>query len=129
MRADPPLPLIPYAQVEVLRVIQDQPGVSVGGVASALQLAPNTVSTLVKALVTAGHLDQQSVAGKGRTTRLFLTRQAVTTIEIWDQKRAALIGDVLSSMDPDDVRTIAAALPALTQFRDELERRIASIRQ
>lgn len=129
VRADPPLPLIPYAQVEVLRVVQEQPGVSVGGVADALQLAPNTVSTLVKAMTTAGVLQQEPVAGKGRTTTLFLTEKAEATIEVWDRKRAELIGDVLASMPEESVAAIIDALPALAQFQAELERRIASLRR
>ncbi|MEE4024050.1 MarR family transcriptional regulator [Gordonia sp. PKS22-38] len=128
VRAAPPLPVVPYAQVEVLRVVQDRPGISVGGVAEMLQLAPNTVSTLVKALVSAGLVDQQAVAGRGRTTTLSLTRKAEEMIEIWDRRRAEILGDVLDSMSPAAVQQISDALPHLLELQQALEEKIADLR-
>ncbi len=128
VRAAPPLPLVPYAQVEVLQVVQDRPGISVGGVADALQLAPNTVSTLVRALVGANLIDQQSVAGQGRTTTLTLTREAEEMLSVWDRRRAEILGEVLASMPPKAVRSITATLPHLTELQEAIEQKIAELR-
>lgn len=124
VRADPPLPLLPYAQVEVLRAVQEVPGISVGGVADSLQLAPNTVSTLVRILVESGHLEQTSLPGEGRTTRLTLTTEARQMIDVWDQRRAVLVNDVLDQLSEDHVAALRAAVPALLRLQEELERRV-----
>ncbi|MCF6389708.1 MarR family transcriptional regulator [Mycobacterium sp. MBM] len=126
VRADPPLPLLPYAQVEVLRVIQDQPGVSVRGVAQTLQLAPNTVSTLVRALLNADLIEQQPVVGRGRTTTLTLTESAVSMLDVWDDRRAEVVSEVLESLPTGSVEAISRALPALAEFQTALEQRIGA---
>lgn len=45
---------LPDAQVELLLLIRAQPGISVKEAAGRLRTAPNTVSTLVRDLATAG---------------------------------------------------------------------------
>lgn len=120
VRADPPLPLVPYAQVEVLRVLEDTPDLSVRGVADVLQLAPNTVSTLVRALVEVGYVRQTQ--GHGRSTRLRLTATARDVIDVWDERRAAVLHGVLSRLDPADREAIAAAVGPLLRLQEELER-------
>lgn len=128
VRSEPPLPPVPWAQVEVLRAVQDRPGVSVSGVADILQLAPNTVSTLVRALVNARFIDQQQVAGRGRTTTLHLTDEAVAMISVWDQRRAEVLSEVLDSMPRSAVLALEDALPHLLQLQEALERKISASR-
>src|SRR4051812_46290319 len=48
------------AQVELLRLVEAQPGVGVRDAAAALHLAANTVSTLVGGLVAAGLLERRA---------------------------------------------------------------------
>ncbi|WP_224404037.1 MarR family winged helix-turn-helix transcriptional regulator [Pseudonocardia sp. ICBG1034] len=120
VRADPPLPLVPYAQVEVLRVLEDSPDLSVRAVADVLQLAPNTVSTLVRALVEVGYVRQSP--GHGRSTRLRLTATARDVIDVWDERRAALLQTVLGRLSEADRAAIGAAVEPLLRLQDELER-------
>jgi DNA-binding MarR family transcriptional regulator len=47
------------SQIELLRLVETQPGVGVRDAAAALHLAPNTVSTLVGGLVAAGLLERR----------------------------------------------------------------------
>ena len=120
VRADPPLPLVPYAQVEVLRVLEDTPDLSVRGVADVLQLAPNTVSTLVRALVEVGYVRQDP--GPGRSTRLRLTATARDVIDVWDDRRAIVLQTVLGRLTEADRAAIGAAVEPLLRLQEELER-------
>lgn len=120
VRADPPLPPVPYAQVEVLRVLQENPGLSVREVADILQLAPNTVSTLVRALVEVGYVRQ--TRGRGRTTQLWLTATARDVIDVWDERRAIVLHGTLQQLNGADRDAIAHALGPLLKLQEELER-------
>src|SRR5690242_10328070 len=64
------------AQIELLRLVETQPGIGVGEAAGALHLAPNTVSTLVGELVTLGLLERRRDPGDRRAARLELTDAA-----------------------------------------------------
>src|SRR5689334_7746326 len=61
------------AQVELLRLVESQPGIGVGEAAGTLHLAPNTVSTLVGHLVAQGLLERRPDPGDRRAARLELT--------------------------------------------------------
>ncbi|UOZ06113.1 MarR family winged helix-turn-helix transcriptional regulator [Amycolatopsis sp. WQ 127309] len=76
VRADVPSFPLPGAQVEVLRVVADHPGVGVAAAARELHLAANSVSTLVNQLVEAGLLHREPDPLDRRATRLELTAAA-----------------------------------------------------
>ena len=50
---DWPVERLPAAQLDLVRLVGQQPGIGVADAASQLRLAPNTVSTLVRQLVAA----------------------------------------------------------------------------
>ena len=52
----PAMPLS-VAQLELLSLVQEHPGARPGDLAGLLRLAPNSVSTLANAMVSAGMLD------------------------------------------------------------------------
>ncbi len=112
---------LPPAQSELLRLAAAQPGLSVADAAHELRLAPNTVSTLVGRLTTAGLLDRARAVADGRSVRLSVTEKARQRIASWRDLRAELGARALDRLSAPDRATLAAALPALLRFAAELE--------
>ena len=105
VRDDWPLEPLPAAQVELLRLVSEQPGVGVGEAAARLHLAANTVSTLVGQLGSAG---------------LVLTPAADARIAAWRERRVVAARRALEALSADDRVRLHAALPALERLVEEL---------
>ena len=110
------------SQVEVLRLVETQPGVGVRDAAAALHLAPNTVSTLVGGLAAAGLLDRRPDPDDRRATQLHLTPTATTRLRRWRDERDRVLVSALEHLDADDRQRLAASLPALERLLAQLER-------
>jgi DNA-binding MarR family transcriptional regulator len=65
--------LLRGAQVELLHVVADQPGIGVAAAAGRLHLVDNSVSTLVNQLVASGLLSRGTDPEDRRAARLELT--------------------------------------------------------
>jgi DNA-binding MarR family transcriptional regulator len=115
-RSDQPDEPLPAAQMEVLRVVQAQPGIGVKAVAAALGTAPNTVSTLVGDLTTGGLLDRSPAPENRRAVRLTLTPNADALINGYTDRRRRIAVSAADQLDPADVAALAAALPALNRL-------------
>ena len=113
VRRSSQLPALPDAQVEVLRVVEASPGIGTGRVAEQLQLVPNTVSTLVGELVTAGLLTRERDEADRRAARLRLTATAQERLEQWGAVRDQVVSAALAQLDPRERQALADALPAV----------------
>jgi len=116
VRADVPGFPLPGAQVEVLRVVADHPGVGVAAAARELHLATNSVSTLVNQLVEAGLLHREPDPLDRRATRLELTPAATDRMAAWRRARTGLVADALTGLSEEDNAVIEQALPALEKL-------------
>ena len=114
------VPPLPEAQRELLFVVANQPGIGIGIAAQALDLAGNSVSTLVNALVDQGLLHREPDPADRRAARLTLTTKAQERMAAWRAARAALIGQALDRAASEDRAAIAAALPALRRLLDQV---------
>ncbi|GAA3855777.1 MarR family transcriptional regulator [Amycolatopsis tucumanensis] len=108
----PHAPLRP-AQVELLRVVHEHPGIGVAAAARALHLAGNSVSTLVNQLVDAGLLDRHVDPDDRRAARLELTAAARARLANWRRTRTGFVADAIATLPAKDRDAIEAALPAL----------------
>jgi len=118
VRRDWPVPPLPPAQVELLQVVADRPGVGVTDAAAALSLATNTVSTLA----VAGLVDRRRPgSGDRRAVHLALTPAAEERIAMWRDRRAELVAAALGSLGGQDRARLEAAVPALGRLADALE--------
>jgi DNA-binding MarR family transcriptional regulator len=106
-------PQLRGAQIELLRVVHDQPGIGVAAAARELHLAANSVSTLVNQLTDLGMLVRETDPTDRRAIRLHPTDIAVKRMEEWRYARAQLVGSGIAELDPADRQAIAAVLPAL----------------
>jgi DNA-binding MarR family transcriptional regulator len=121
VRADVPGFPLPGAQVEVLRVVADHPGIGVAAAARELHLAANSVSTLVNQLVDAGLLRREADPIDRRAARLELTGTAVDRIAAWRRARTGLVAVALAELSEEDTKAIESALPALEKLMGVLK--------
>jgi DNA-binding MarR family transcriptional regulator len=118
-----PWPTTPLsaAQVELVRLVRQEPGRTVSEAAEALGVAPNTVSTLVGQLTDAGLLRREPDPGDRRVARLHITEAARHRIEQWRDQRVELIADALDRLPPADRDALAAAVPALARLAGAMQ--------
>ncbi len=112
---------LPPAQGELLRLAASRPGITVADAAQELRLAPNTVSTLVGKLTSAGLLTRSRGPQDARTALLTVTDSARRRLAQWRDLRAELTGQALARLTPGDRRALAAALPALQRLAEGME--------
>lgn len=113
-------PQLATAQVELLLVAEEEPGIGIAAAARSLEVADNTVSGLVNALVDAGLLARETDPADRRAAKLFLTPAGEARLTGWRAARAELVGGALERLDDADRAAIASALPALRRLRDQL---------
>jgi DNA-binding MarR family transcriptional regulator len=110
------------SQVELLRLVEGQPGVGVRDAAAALHLAPNTVSTLVGDLVAAGLLERRPHPVDRRAARLALTAAATERLQRRRDERNRMLTAALAELDAGDVAALRSSVPALERLLAVLER-------
>ena len=116
VRADVPGSPLPGAQVELLRVVADRPGIGVAAAARELHLANNSVSTLVNQLADSGLLRREADPADRRAARLEITAAAADRMAAWRRARTGLVADALAELSEEDTEAIAQALPALEKL-------------
>lgn len=112
-------PLSP-AEAEVLVTVHESPGVGIADVARLLALAPNTVSTLVRSLVAAGHLVREQDPADRRVAVLRLTPAGTRRVQRWRGEGGKVVAGALGALATTEQHDIAAALPALRRLADVL---------
>ncbi|MDQ1732740.1 MAG: hypothetical protein QOK10_2899 [Pseudonocardiales bacterium] len=111
-----PLAAVSGAQVELIRLVRRQPGASVAETAAELGLAPNTVSTLVGQLVTAGVLERTPDPNDRRVARLSLTPTAQRRVERWRDQRGAALAQALSGLSREDRTVLRRAVGIMARL-------------
>ena len=111
---------LPTAQSELLRLVADQPGITVAEAARELRLAPNTVSTLVGRLTGQGLLSRARALADARSVRLGVTRRAQQRLASWRDLRADLAQTAMLQLAEEDRRVLADAAPALRRLAERL---------
>lgn len=101
------------AQLELVRLVRRQPGISVAQAAQQLNVAANTVSTLVGQLTEAGLVDRRPDESDRRVARLALTPEARDRVEAWRDRRTAVLAAAMGRLAPGE--------------RSELERVVATL--
>jgi DNA-binding MarR family transcriptional regulator len=101
------------AQMDVLLDVRRNPGQSVTQLADRLQLARNTVSTLVGQLDQAGLLVRSTDSSDARVTLLSLSPAAAERMARWRARRAAAVQQALDALSPPDRAAVEEALGPL----------------
>lgn len=113
LRSAMPGPPLRGAQVELLQVVEQQPGIGIGPAGCVLHLAANTVSTLVNQLVDVGMLVRATAPDDRRVARLWLTQAATQRLAAWHRTRVEFVAAGMARLPAADHQALVAALPAL----------------
>ncbi|MEV7890134.1 MarR family winged helix-turn-helix transcriptional regulator [Streptomyces sp. NPDC002817] len=120
LRREMPAPQLRGAEVELLRLVVDRPGIGISDAARELYLAGNSVSTLVNQLARQGYLVRETDPADRRAARLMPTPAAEARLSEWRRRRADLVRHQMARLDEADLETLAAAIPALRRLADNL---------
>ena len=115
------LPDLPDAHIELLRTLEATPGLSVREVADRLQVAPSTVSNLVRATTAGGLVERRPSAVDQRAVELVASPAALALLARYDEASRALLHAALGRLDAADRRAVAAAVPALARLLASLD--------
>lgn len=110
------------AQVGLLRLVEQRPGVSVKEAAELLRIAANTASTLVGELTEAGLLVRARNPENRRVVRLELTADADRRLAEYAARRRAILAAALAELDPLALADLTRALGHLRRVEDLLAR-------
>lgn len=113
VRANMDGPALPTAEGELLGLVHRSDGIGVAEAAAALQVAPNTVSTLVGHLVGVGLLSRHPNPSDRRAALLGVTPAGDRRVVESRQRRAAVIDHAFESLTPADRALVLGSLPAL----------------
>jgi len=111
---------LPMAQVELLLALRDLPAIGLGDLASALRLAPSTVSGLVQRLVESGLVNRETDPGDRRATVIELSAAGREQLVDWERAHERRFGAALEALSAADRASISAAIPALNRLVDRL---------
>lgn len=115
-RADP----LPLSELEIMRLLARQPGLSVNEVAGELGLHPTNVSTGVRSLVHRGLLERQPDPADRRVVRLTPTELALTSRMSRERSWGESLSPVLAEMTSSERRALSAAQEALAALAQRL---------
>ena len=107
--ADITLPKPPEVQLGAVRLLREQPGLTIRELASALQLKQGNASALVTTMVTAGMLRKEQDPSDRRVTRVYLTDAELGRVEQVDAVFTGYVDAALATLTAEQ----RAALPAL----------------
>ncbi|WP_423263248.1 MarR family winged helix-turn-helix transcriptional regulator [Frondihabitans sp. 4ASC-45] len=116
------LPLIPDAQIEVLRRLFPDKWVSPTVLGRQLGLARPTVSNLVVAMERSGLVSRRADEADARSTKVGLTDLAREQLHVYDSAAEGLLTSILRDLTPAEQGTLRDALPLLGHIRTALER-------
>jgi DNA-binding MarR family transcriptional regulator len=108
------------AQGELLRLVVEQPGISVSAAAKELRLAGNSVSTQVQHLSRLGYLSRETSPTDRRGAVLRATAAGEERLSRWADERAELFARQLLRLSEQDLGALTAALPALRALTDSI---------
>src|ERR1700742_3234399 len=121
VRTDVPFEALPMAQIEVMQLLAERPGLRAGEVGDALLLAPTTVSTLVGALLTQDLIDRRADPTDRRAWQLHLTDEGEQPLPDWQQSNRRVMRTAAGSLDAEDLVALRDALPALAKLVAQLD--------
>jgi DNA-binding MarR family transcriptional regulator len=121
VRSDLPFESLPMAQIEVMQLLAERPGLRAGEVGEALLLAPTTVSTLVGALLTQDLIDRRADPADRRAWRLHLTAEGEQQLADWQQSNRRVLREAAAGLGTADLRALREAVPALERLVSQLD--------
>jgi DNA-binding MarR family transcriptional regulator len=113
------------SQLELVRLLRRRPGISVNQVADELNLASNTVSTLVRHLVDAGFVVRRCQEADRRVARLDLAEDLGRKMGAFRDRRMGLLVEAMRALPVHDQRKLRSTVGVLLKLQREIERDVA----
>lgn len=101
------------AQVWALSVVQQSPGIGVGGLAAEMEIHQSTASNLVKALVERGHLTMTRNPDDRRVVQLKLLASGSRVLQRTPGPYAGVLPEALAALDSATLKRIEIDLAKL----------------
>lgn len=121
VRSDVPFEALPMAQIEVMQLLAERPGLRASEVGEALLLAPTTVSTLIGSLLAQDLIDRQPDPADRRAWRLLLTAEGEARLADWQQSNRRVMRSAAAHLGDEDLAALRDALPALSKLVAHLD--------
>lgn len=116
VRTGLPGPALPASETELLALVNRMGGIGVAEAADLLQVAPNTVSTLVGHLRRAGLLRRTPDPADRRAARLNLTKAGAARVTEVRRRRTNILDEAFGKLSPEDRDSILSSVPALERL-------------
>jgi DNA-binding MarR family transcriptional regulator len=113
------------SQLELVRLLRRRAGISVREVAEELNLAPNTVSTLVRQLVDAGFVVRRCQETDRRVARLDLAEDLDRKMGAFLDRRMGVLVEAMHALPVHDQRRLRSTVGVLLKLQWEIERAAA----
>jgi len=111
---------LPMAQVELMQLVEESPGLRASEVGTRLRLATSTVSTLVSQMTTAGLLLRSSDPSDRRASHLELTAAGRERLDGWREAHERLLSAAFRRLRSSHQRALVSAVPALVALTESL---------
>ncbi|HEY2674565.1 MAG TPA: BTAD domain-containing putative transcriptional regulator [Rugosimonospora sp.] len=112
-RVADPANQLSVAQLELLASLAEHPRTRPGQLARLLNLRPNTVTTLVNALIHEGMISRSSADDDRRAITLTVTDEGLRAVHAWQAANSAVLNLALSTLTASQRNALARATPAL----------------
>jgi DNA-binding MarR family transcriptional regulator len=113
---DAGVPLLPNGMVDIMRVIEAHPGITVAEVAARLNRQFSNVSTQLRELVARGLVTRIRDAADKRYVTLHPTPESERIRTLLETMWADTLGAAAGKLRPEEKEQIAASLPALQRL-------------
>jgi DNA-binding MarR family transcriptional regulator len=111
---------LPPTELEIMRLVQQQPGLRAADVAHRLSVKPSNVSTAVTALVARGLVDRIPDPDDRRVLHLHPTAQAVRDHHALTREWARVLAEAVDRLPAGDAAALSAAVDALDRLAESL---------
>lgn len=113
---DAGVPLLPNGMVDIMRVIEAHPGITVAEVAARLNRQFSNVSTQLRELVARGLVTRVRNAADKRYVTLHPTSESERIRTLLETMWAGTLGAAADKLRPEEKERISASLPALQRL-------------
>jgi DNA-binding MarR family transcriptional regulator len=101
------------SQLSTLSSVDKCGPMRLGDLAAAERIAPSTLTRLVNVLEDRGYLLRQAAPDDARAFLVTMTDSGREVLERIREEATSLLADILTTLPPDQLAALAAALPAL----------------
>ncbi len=115
------------SEMEVIHFIASHPGCGVSDIARLRFLRPSNVSATVRRLLDSGLLIRKNSNSDRRAQHLYVSPEGRKVIEGLVDHWCDIVGRIIYTMDPSDVRALVKGMPPLMKLAEHSEHYVEQI--